>query len=109
MTKRQKLFCEYYCGECVGNVYQAAIRAGYSESYARTHGKDILSKNLGVKAYIDELNAKSHSEQSKIIADIADIKAFWTAVMNDDEEIMKNRIRASELLAKAAGAFNNDW
>lgn len=68
-----------------------------------------MLKNVSIKAYIDELNVKSHSKQSKIIADIADIKAFWTAVMNDSEEVMKNRIRASELLAKAAGAFNNDW
>ena len=29
--------------------------------------------------------------------------------MNDEDEPTKNRLRASELLGKAKGMFNNDW
>jgi phage terminase small subunit len=109
VNPRQKLFCEYYCGECYGNPVQAALKAGYSPSYARANAVDKVLKNTAVQKYITELNNKSSSVCSKKIATIADVKAFWTDVMNDENEIMKNRIRASELIAKAAGAFNNDW
>lgn len=105
MNPRQKLFCEYYCGKHFGNAYQAAVAAGYSEKYATKNSKHILG-NVGVQEYIAELQNK---ETKKRIATIADVKAFWTEVMNNEDEIMKNRIRASELLAKAGGAFNNDW
>lgn len=105
MNPRQKLFCEYYCGKHFGNAYQAAVAAGYSEKYAAASSRKIL-ENVGVQAYINELQRKP---TQKRIATIEDIKAFWTGVMNDEDEIMKNRLRAAELLAKAAGAFNNDW
>lgn len=105
MNPRQKLFCEYYCGECLGNAEKAAIKAGYSVAYARGNASKLVAKS-GIQAYIRELNAKTESDN---IATIKDIKRFWSDVMNDEDEIMKNRLRASELLAKAGGMFNNDW
>lgn len=105
MNLRQKLFCEYYCGECLGNAEKAAIKAGYSVAYARGNASKLVAKS-GIQAYIRELNAKTESDN---IATIKDIKRFWSDVMNDEDEIMKNRLRASELLAKAGGLFNNDW
>lgn len=105
MNPRQKLFCEYYCGECLGNAEKAAIKAGYSVAYARGNASKLVAKS-GVQEYIRELNAKTESDN---IATIKDIKRFWSNVMNDEDEIMKNRLHASELLAKAGGIFNNDW
>ena len=102
---RLKKFAEYYCGECLGNAEQSAIRAGYSKAYARGNANKLVAKDC-VQEYIAELNAKIEPE---IVANIADIKSFWTRVMNDEEEVMKNRLRASELLAKTQGMFNNDW
>ena len=105
MNPRQKLFCEYYCGECLGNAEKAAIKAGYSVAYARGNANKLVA-NSGVQEYIRELNAKTESDN---IATIKNIKRFWSNVMNDEDEMMKNRLRASELLAKAGGIFNNDW
>lgn len=105
MNPRQKLFVENYCGKHLGNAEQSAIAAGYSRAYARGNANKLLA-NSCVQAYIRELNAKTEAET---VATIADIKAFWSRVMNDEEEMMKNRLRASELLAKAGGLFNNDW
>lgn len=105
MTPKQKLFCEYYCGEYFGNALKAAIAAGYSETYANKNTRKIL-ENVGVKKYIDEL---LHKETKKRIATVDDIKAFFTEIMSDTEQATKDRIRAAELLAKTAGAFNNDW
>lgn len=105
MTPKQKLFCEYYCGEHFGNAYKSAIAAGYSHTYADRNVKNLLG-NIGIKKYIDELLSK---ETKKRIATVDDIKAFFTDIMNDAEQATKDRIRAAELLAKTAGAFRDDW
>lgn len=105
MTPKQKLFCEYYCGEHFGNAYQAAIAAGYAPKYAKNAAQQIVG-NRGVKKYIDELR---HKETKKRIATVDEIKAFFTEIMNDPEKATKDRIRAAELLAKTAGAFRDDW
>ena len=105
MNPRQKLFCEYYCGKHFGNAYQAAVAAGYSPTYAKDANEKILEK-AGVKKYIAELQSQP---TQKRIATIEDIKAFWTEVMDDKNKATKDRLRAAELLAKAAGAFNHDW
>lgn len=104
MNIRQKLFCEFYCGECKGNAGEAMKRAGYSPKYAATNA-DKLLKNTNVKNYIAELNAKITKSN---IATIEEIQAFWTQIFNNPEEETKNRLRASELLAKCKGMFNND-
>ncbi len=41
----------------------------------------------------------------KRVADMEDINAFWTEVMNDKEETTANRLKASELRARSAGGF----
>ena len=104
MNERQKRFCQYYVGECVGNVVQSALKAGYSNSYAN-HMAYKLLENVEVKNYIKEL---SKSNEKKRIATAEDVQAFWTDILNNPEEQTKNRLRASELLAKVQGLFN-DW
>ena len=104
LKPKQKLFCEYYCGEYFGNAYQAAIAAGYSEQYAKKTPK--LFSSPEVKKYIEILHQKG---AKKRIATVEEIKAFFTDIMNDTEQVTKDRIRAAELLAKTAGAFRDDW
>lgn len=103
MNPKQKLFAEYYCGQYLGNAEQAAIAAGYSPKYARGHANLLVAKT---QEYIVELNKKMEDDA---IAKAIDIKTFWTHVMNDEDEMMKNRLRASELLAKTGGMFNDTW
>lgn len=105
MKLKQKLFCEYFLGECAGNAEQAAIKAGYSAKCARQTGYKLL-QNVQIKQYIAE---KSAEIETNNIANIQQIQEFWTRIMNDEDEPTKNRIRASELLAKNKGMFNNDW
>lgn len=105
MNLRQRLFCEYYMGECMGNAEQAAIKAGYKASSARTSANKLL-QNTQIKRYITQ---KSEEITQNNVATIEEIQSFWTTIMQDDVEPMKNRIRASELLAKCKGMFNNDW
>ena len=105
LNPRQKLFAENYCGKHLGNAEQSAIAAGYSAAYARGNACKLLA-NSGVQAYIAEITAKTESET---VATIADIKAFWTNIMNDESQMVKNRLKASELLAKSSGMFTSEW
>lgn len=115
LNQKQILFCQYLIGECKGDKAAAAIKAGYTAASARTSAAKLL-KRRDVQDYITQLNAEvAHNYTQKVaecvkynIASIAEIQAFWTKIMNDEEEPMRNRIRASELLAKAKGMFSNE-
>lgn len=39
------------------------------------------------------------------VADMAEINAFWTEVIRDEANDLKDRLKASELRARAAGGF----
>lgn len=99
MNARQKKFCECYA-EC-GNAAEAARNAGYSEHTARRQAARLLS-NVDIQAYISELRDKSASAR---IASIAQIRAFWSDVLNDSNAKTADRLRAGELLARSAGIF----
>ncbi|MCU7379726.1 terminase small subunit [Clostridiales Family XIII bacterium ASD5510] len=106
LSERQKRLVEYYCGECEGNVYRAAQMAGYSEQYARGRAYAVLRLPL-VQEYIKELTEET---RSKNVATVAEIKAFWSMVMNDPTARMSDRLKASEYLAKCEGEFTrNNW
>ena len=129
LSEKRKAFAEHYCSDCVGNAYQAAIAAGYSPATAVGHSHKLI-KNKEVLKYIEYLNtavagavmvepvsSPSGASSSPVnsanisprIASIADIQMFWTNILNDEDEPIKNRLKASELLAKSKGMFNNDW
>lgn len=99
LNEKQRRFAEFYAAS--GNAAEAARLAGYSERTARSQGQRLLT-NVDVAKYIRELQGEGASER---IATIAEVKAFWTAVMNDTEERTSDRLKASELLAKASGTF----
>lgn len=105
LNPKQKKFAEYYCGEYLGNAEQSALAAGYSASYAR-HRASRLTSDVGIQEYMREL---TKADEEKTASTIADIRAFWADIMNSTEEETKNRLRASELLAKSSGMFNTDW
>lgn len=56
MTARQKKFAEYYAQS--GNTVQSAIKAGYSEKYAKADACKILD-NPSVAEYIRVLSESS--------------------------------------------------
>ena len=106
LNERQKLFCEYYLGECKGNIYQSALKAGYSKQYASGKAYMLLRRPM-IQEYVQELSAKTRGQH---IATIEEIKSFWSAVMNDPAARMSDRLKASEYLAKCEGEFTrNNW
>ena len=52
--------------------------------------------------YVAQLREETASAR---IASIAQIRAFWSDTFHDKEQKMADRLKASELLAKSAGAF----
>lgn len=99
LTEKQKRFCDYYIEN--PNATEAAIKAGYSKKTARSIGAENLTKPHIQKA-IYSINDKLKSER---IADMSEVKEFWTTTMRDEDEELKERLRASELIAKTNGAF----
>lgn len=100
--KQQKWIDEYI--KC--DDYTTASRnAGYT-------GDDTTLKNMGYQNSIkfkELLDARrlelSEKINNKNIAELEDIFEFWTKTFRDNKEDTRDRIKASELLAKAKGGF----
>lgn len=99
LTEKQKRFCDYYVED--PNATQAAIKAGYSKNSAKQIATENLSKPY-LLSYIEERNKQLESQR---IADMIEIKEFWTTTMREETKELKDRLRASEYLAKTNGAF----
>ena len=102
LNERQTKFCELYAK--TGNATKAYMEAGYdikSEAGARASSSKLLT-NPNVVAFLSELN---ESMRSEAIADITEVKEVWTSILRSTEEETPHRIKAGELLMKAAGGF----
>ena len=99
LTPKQQAFADYYIQ--TGNATEAAIKAGYSEKTAKETGYENLTKPH-IKQYIEE---KQKELGSKRMADMAEVREFWTEAMRNSENSMKDRLKASEMIARTSGAF----
>lgn len=105
LDQRQKKFAEYYVGECNGNCYQSAVKAGYTEIFAKSKSYKLL-QNDNIAKYIRELNEPSEREN---IMSIEEIHAFLTEVINSEDVKTSERLKAADILLKCKGAYNHDW
>ena len=78
-TERQRRFVDYYLE--LGNQVQAAIRAGYSERYARDQAFKILEMPAVKEYYEDRLQ----EIESKRVANIKEVMEYLTSVMRGEE------------------------
>ena len=99
LTLKQQKFADYYIQ--LGNATEAAVKAGYSEKYAGQNA-DKLLKNTNVQMYIEKRNAELEDER---IANMVEVKRFWTEMMRNMMVEPKDRLKASEFIAKTNGAF----
>lgn len=99
MNQRRLKFVEEYLKS--GNATQAAILAGYSQKYAGNNAGKLLKSN-DIVNYIKE---KNRGFSSKNIADMNEIREFWTRVIRSKTDETKDKLKASELLARTYGAF----
>ena len=103
LTPKQERWIDEYI-KC--NDYTTASRnAGYTGSNSSL--KSMCYKNsIKFKELLEQRRLELSSEiKEDSIAELEDIFKFWTDTFNNEEEFMKNRLKASELLAKAKGRF----
>lgn len=121
LNDRQKAFADYYIESL--NAFESAIRAGYSENYAKSRSYELL-ENVGIKNYIEERMKEIESDR---IAKAEEVLVFLSASLRGEvlEEVVstesvegmvkpvilkkqisaKDRIKAAELLGKRYALF----
>ncbi len=119
LNQRQKMFADEYL--VTGNVYQSAIKAGYSENYAKGNSIKLL-ENESIRKYLEE---RLKEIESRKIADAAEVMRYLTSVMRNEtkEEVpvvtplgiemvqkdtsIKDINKAAEMLAKRFGILTD--
>lgn len=97
LTTKQRRFVDAYDG----NATQAAIAAGYSEKTAPFIGAENLKK----PKILAEIKARDSIRSTPLIASRAERQQFWSSVMRDKEQQMRDRLKAAELLGKSEADF----
>lgn len=85
LNQRQKLFADEYL--ISGIAYNAALKAGYSENYAKTRAHKLL-ENTRIKAYIDERMKELEKQK---IAKQDEVMQVFTAILRQEltEEVIE--------------------
>lgn len=99
MNERQKRFAEIFAS--CGNAAKAAREAGYSAKTARQQGARLLT-DVDILRYANQLQDEAAAVR---IATVKQVKAALSDILNDEKAKDADRIRAGEVLLRAAGAF----
>lgn len=102
LTEQQKRFADFFVES--GNASDAYIKAGYkvkNADVAKVNASRLLT-NANVIKYIVERNKQLENDR---IADMAEVKEFWSNTMRDVGAEVKDRLKASEYIAKTNAAF----
>lgn len=101
LTPKEMRFCEEYVKDFNG---AAAIRRANlcaNPEHAPQYASAYLKKQH-VRDYIEQLQTVM---SERCTTDVNDLMTFWTTVMHDANESTANRLKASDYLGKAIGAF----
>lgn len=85
LNQRQKLFADEYL--ISGVLYSSAIKAGYSEKYAKSRSHELL-ENVGVKTYSEE---RMKELEKKKIAKQDEVMQVFTSILRQEltEEVVE--------------------
>ena len=96
LSIKQQKFCDYYI--TTGNAEEAAKKAGYN---ARGNTTKLL-QSTSIKQYLKEKTQKLDKRRT---ASMEEVHEFWYNTMTDMEVAQRDRLKASEYIAKTHGAF----
>lgn len=101
LNEKQKRFADYYITS--GNATESYKKAGYiaKGNSAEVNANRLLS-NAKVAEYIEERNKALETNR---IANMTEVKEFWTNILRNEEVEFKDRLKASEYIAKTNAAF----
>lgn len=102
MTDKQKAWVDYF--KQGHSAAEAARLAGYRASSAHVF-QNIGAKNR--RRLAEQIRDRDEVLASPRVADMREINEFWTRVMRDENADIKDRLKASEARAKAAGGFSS--
>lgn len=99
LNARQKAFCEYYVAS--GNATEAAMKAGYSETYSKTR-TNVLLHNVEICRYVKELQEKAKSNR---IMTAIERREVLTKMILKEETKDTDRLKAVDILNKMDGEY----
>ena len=103
LTVKQETFCyEYIKDGNATRAYRAAYNAENMQEATINVRASKLVKEYKISIRLDGLRKEINSNR---IADLQEIKEFYTDTLRDKEQEMKDRVKVSELLGKTMGAF----
>jgi phage terminase small subunit len=106
MTEKQKKFADEYMK--TGNHMQA-YRNAYNCHDKRPSDTSALSNKLlrsrKIREYIESTRQINALAEATNVLDIKQIRGFWTDIIRNCEMSVKDRLKASELLARSQGMF----
>lgn len=94
LNVKQQTFVDEYIKS--GNAYQSAIKAGYSEKYAKARSHKLL-ENVGIKSAIDK---RMEELKKEAIADQDEILRYLTSVIRGeitDQELITIQVGRGEM------------
>jgi phage terminase small subunit len=100
LTPKQKQFAEEYVKTGLANEAYMTVY-GCKERVAAANSSRTLTK-ANVREYIEALNKAILTPK---IADMIEVKEFWTQTLRNEEIDRKDRLKASEYIAKTNAAF----
>lgn len=100
LSAKQKAWIDYY--KQGHSATEAARLAGYKAKNDNSF-QSIGSENLRKLAFF--VTDREEVLESPRIAAMEEVNEFWTNVMRDEAQEMKDRLKASELRARSAGGF----
>lgn len=101
LTPKQQAFADMYV--TTGNATESYMKAYKCKNIKTAEANSSRTLRIAkVKKYIEEKNKHIQSDR---IADMTEVKEYWSNTMRDKENDHKDRLKASELIAKTNGAF----
>jgi phage terminase small subunit len=97
LTEKRRRFVDYFLGQAAGNATEAARLAGYAKPEPEGHR---LLKIAEVRQAVE-----SHAKTRARIKTRDERQEWWSKIMDDEDQPTKDRLRASELLAKSQADF----
>ena len=101
LSEKQKKWIEFYNSGF--SAAEAAKKAGYER---KSEDGFVKLGNLNLTALKEHINPKEIilPDRAKALKELID---FWSEIINDTETDIRQRIKASELKAKATGVFSD--
>lgn len=100
LTAKQQAWVDYY--KQGKTATEAARLAGYKANSDNAF-QSIGSENL--RKLADYISDRDEVLENPRIADMNEINSFWSKIVRSESEFTKDRLKASELRARAAGMF----